>query len=477
MDEESGALPPKEKFSEWYNDILWKAEIIDVRYPVKGLYVWYPHGFAIRKNAYGVLRELLDRDHQEALFPLLIPATEFMKEAEHIKGFEEEVYWVTKGGTGELDIPLALRPTSETAIYPMYALWVRSHADLPIRLYQVVNTFRYETKHTRPLIRLREITSFKEAHTVHTTWEKAEEQVESAVTLYKEFYERLCIPLIISRRPAWDKFPGADYTIAVDTIMPDGKTLQIGTVHHLGDHFSRTFNITYEDEKGEQKFAQQTCYGISERCIAALLSIHGDDHGLILPPEIAPVQVVIVPIVMGKRRDEILSYAIALETTLKEKGLRVKVDGRDIRPGAKYYYWEMRGVPLRLEIGPRDIDARVVTAVSRDGIKRTLPRDRLIEDVRLLFTAFEERLRTRAQASLDQHITRVTLIDQIQDAIEKGVAIGQWCGGLECAQQIEQQSGGSVLGTISGADETLGGKGTCVVCGSSATATLIGRAY
>jgi prolyl-tRNA synthetase len=265
MDEDQGALPPKEDFSGWYNELLWRAEIMDVRYPIKGLYVWYPFGFSLRSNVYAELRALLSCDHQEALFPLLIPETEFAKEAEHIKGFEEEVYWVTHGGTSPLEVKLALRPTSECAIYPMYHLWVRSHADLPLRIYQIVNTFRYETKHTRPLIRLREITSFKEAHTVHATWEDAERQVKEAIALYRKFYETLYVPVIISKRPDWDKFPGADYTIAVDTIMPDGRTLQIGTVHHLGDHFSKTFSITYEDVNGEQQFAQQTCYGISER--------------------------------------------------------------------------------------------------------------------------------------------------------------------------------------------------------------------
>ena len=265
MDDDTGALPPKEDFSAWYNDILWRAGIMDVRYPVKGLYVWYPYGFAMRKFVYQRLRDLLDRDHQETLFPLLIPEQEFMKEAEHIKGFEDEVYWVTHGGTTPLEVKLALRPTSETAIYPMYALWVRSHADLPMKYYQIVNTFRYETKQTRPLIRLREITSFMESHTVHATWEEAEAQVEDEIRLYREFYDGFCIPVIISKRPDWDKFPGADYTIAVDAIMPNGKTLQIGTVHHLGDHFSKTFDITYEDKNGEQQFAHQTCYGISER--------------------------------------------------------------------------------------------------------------------------------------------------------------------------------------------------------------------
>ncbi|WP_269849136.1 aminoacyl--tRNA ligase-related protein [Methanosarcina horonobensis] len=260
--EKEAALPPKEDFSDWYNELLWMAEIMDVRYPVKGLYVWYPFGFAIRRNTYNIIREILDNSgHQETLFPLLIPENEFMKEAEHIKGFENEVYWVTHGGKDPLDIPLALRPTSETAIYPMYKIWVRSHADFPLKLYQIVNTFRYETKHTRPLIRLREITSFKEAHTVHATWEDAEAQVKEAVGLYTEIYRRLGVPVLRSRRPDWDKFPGADYTDAIDAMMPDGKTLQIGTVHHLGDNFAKTFDIKYEAPDGEQRYATRPAMG------------------------------------------------------------------------------------------------------------------------------------------------------------------------------------------------------------------------
>ena len=372
MDDDAGALPKKVDFSEWYNELLWRAEIMDVRYPVKGLYVWFPYGFAIRKFVYQRLRELLDQDHQETLFPLLIPEQEFMKEAEHIKGFENEVYWVTHGGTTPLDVKLALRPTSETAIYPMYALWVRSHADLPLKLYQIVNTFRYETKQTRPMIRAREITSFMESHTVHATWDEAEAQVESEIVLTREFYRSLCIPIIISKRPDWDKFPGADYTIAVDAIMPNGKTLQIGTVHHLGEHFSKTFSISYEDKNGEQKLVNQTCYGISERCIAALISMHGDDKGLILPPVAAPVQAIIVPITIGKRHEDVMAAAEQLHKDLTAAGVRVKLDTRDMRPGAKYYWWELRGVPLRLELGPRDLDAGKVMAVKRTGEKTSI---------------------------------------------------------------------------------------------------------
>lgn len=476
-EEETTALPPKEEFSAWYNDLLWRAEIMDVRYPVKGVYVWFPFGFSIRKLTYAILRQLLDKDHQETLFPLLIPENEFMKEAEHIKGFEEEVFWVTHGGLTELDVKLALRPTSETAIYPMYALWVRSHADLPLKLYQVVNTFRYETKHTRPLIRLREITSFKEAHTVHATWDEAAAQVEDALALYTSFYQHLCVPILISRRPEWDKFPGADYTMAVDTVMPDGKTLQIGTVHHLGDHFSRTFDITYENQNGEQQLAYQTCYGISERCIAALISMHGDDNGLILPPEVAPVQVVVVPIIVGKRRDEVLTAARTIRDQLAAADLRVKLDEREIRPGAKYYHWEMRGVPLRVELGPRDIDNGVVTAVTRSKEKSTIPAASLVEGVQALLEQVRNTLITTADQHLASHLKQVETMDDLKSAIEEGVALVHWCGEKACADLIEEQTDASVLGT--GVRSSLVSKteGRCLVCGRAGTTTLIGRSY
>lgn len=477
MEEEGGSLPAKKDFSAWYNDILWRAEVMDVRYPVKGLYVWYPHGFALRRAVYQSLRDLLDVDHQEALFPLLIPKTEFMKEAEHIKGFEEEVYWVTHGGLTELDIPLALRPTSETAIYPMYALWVRSHADLPMKLYQIVNTFRYETKHTRPLIRLREITSFKEAHTVHATWEDAERQVEAAVVLYRAFYNQLCVPVIVSRRPDWDKFPGADYTIATDTVMPDGRTLQIGTVHHLGDHFSKTFDITYEDQDGDQQYAYQTCYGISERSIAAIISIHGDDRGLVLPPDVAPVQVVIVPIIIGKRGEEVLLHAAACEEELKQAGFRVRTDSRSLRPGAKYYHWEMRGVPLRIEIGPRDIDAGSVVSVTRLGEKNPVARAGLAGSVARMLDRFAATLRARADERMKESITRVTSMDEAVSAIASGIAVVQWCGAPECAEEVERIVDASILGTDVRSPYISDTSGPCIVCGKEGKAAILGRSY
>jgi prolyl-tRNA synthetase len=476
-DPESGPLPRKADFSEWYTEILWRAGVIDNRYPVKGLYVWYPYGFALRKQVYGILRELMDRDHQETLFPLLIPEQEFMKEAEHIKGFENEVYWVTRGGVSPLDVPLALRPTSETAIYPMYALWVRSHADLPLRYYQIVNTFRYETKATRPLIRAREITSFKEAHTVHATWEEAEAQAKEAIALYRSFYERLSIPVLISKRPDWDKFPGADYTIAIDTVMPDGRTLQIGTVHHLGDNFSRTFGIKYEDEKGEQQYAHQTCYGISERSVAAVLSVHGDDRGLVLPPAVAPVQVVIIPIIVGKRKDEVLAAARELKAELASAGLRAEVDEREIRPGAKYYHWEMRGVPLRLEIGPRDLDRGVVTVVTRLGAKSEAPRAGIAAPAGEILGGLSRLLFEKASSTMADRITAPRTMDEAKAGVGRGVAVLAWCGRRECADLLEEKTGGSILGTDMGGNRLPEIPKNCMACGKEGAPTLLARSF
>jgi prolyl-tRNA synthetase len=478
MDDDAGALPPKDRFSEWYNDILWRAEIMDVRYPVKGLYVWYPYGFAIRKHVYQRLRDLLDRDHEEALFPLLIPEQEFMKEAEHIKGFQDEVYWVTHGGTKPLDVKLALRPTSETAIYPMYALWVRSHADLPLKIYQIVNTFRHETKQTRPLIRLREITSFMESHTVHATWDEAEAQVESEIALTREFYDGLCIPVIISKRPDWDKFPGADYTIAVDTVMPNGRTLQIGTVHHLGTHFSKTFAINYEDVNGQQQLANQTCYGISERCIAALIGVHGDDRGLILPPAVAAIQLVIVPITIGKRHDDVLGSAQKLEEELKLAGFRVRMDTRDMRPGAKYYWWELRGVPLRLELGPRDIDSGKVMAVTRLGGKVPIDRTGIVDGVNRVLAGISTAIAAKAKEHMKNSLRPAGSLDELTAALnDRKVAVVPWCGDRACGDAIEEKTNASVLGTDVRSAYTPATEAACIICGKKGTATLVGRAY
>jgi prolyl-tRNA synthetase len=477
MTDETEGFPPQSDFSAWYNEVIRRAEIMDVRYPVKGLYVWYPFGFALRNHIYTLLRNLLNRDHEETLFPLLIPETEFMKEAEHIKGFEDEVYWVTHGGLSPLEVKLALRPTSETAIYPMYALWIRSHADLPLKLYQVVNTFRYETKHTRPLIRLREITSFMESHTVHATWDEANEQVGYELALSQEFYRALGIPIIISKRPDWDKFPGADFTMAVDVVMPDGKTLQVGTVHHLGDHFSRTFGITYEDISGEQQFGSQTCYGISERCIAAVIGVHGDDKGLILPVMVAPTQVVIIPIIVGKRDGEILAAAKMLESELKNVGIRVKTDFRDVRPGAKYYHWELHGVPLRVELGPHDLNNNQLVCVNRLGAKTVISRKNAAESVKKLLDEVHDRILERAENHLKNRLRTAVTSEECNEKLDGNVVVVHWCGCRDCADKLEELTHSNLLGTDICSMYVVNDESPCIICGKMGKTTLIGRSY
>jgi prolyl-tRNA synthetase len=476
-EDESKNLPPKSNFSEWYHELLRIASIMDVRYPVKGLYVWNPFGFSIRSRVYSIIRELLDSTgHIEAQFPLLIPEHEFMKEAEHIKGFEDEVYWVTHGGNDKLDIKLALRPTSETAIYPMYKLWVRSHSDLPLLIYQIVNTFRYETKHTRPLIRLREITSFKEAHTVHSTWDEAAAQVKKATCIYQQFYQRLAVPTIVSKRPDWDKFPGADYTMAVDALMPDGKTLQVGTAHHLGDNFARTFEIKYEDIQGEQILAQQTCYGVSERCIAALISIHGDNKGLVLPPEVAPTQAVIIPILFGND-EEVLDACGSVSDTLHQSGIRVAIDNSDARPGAKYYKWELRGVPVRIEIGPRDLKKNSVMLVKRTGEKISVPIDSVVQQINKAFNEVHEDIFIAAAKYLQSRIKLCGDLDEVRNHIQSGIAQIAWCGEQSCGLKMENIVGTGILGEPE--DPELGRiEGACPICGRPTnTVVLMARTY
>ena len=468
------------EFSEWFHNILEEAEIIDTRYPVKGMHVWLPQGFKIRKHTLNILKAILDQDHEEVLFPLLIPEEELAKEAIHVKGFEEEVYWVTHGGLTELNEKLALRPTSETAMYPMFSLWVRNHSDLPMKYYQVVNTFRYETKHTRPLIRVREITTFKEAHTVHATAEETEQQVKDAVKIYKKFFDMLGIPYSVSKRPEWDKFPGALYTVAFDTIMPDGKTLQIGTVHNLGQTFAKTFDITYETATGEHEYVYQTCYGLSDRVIASVIGIHGDKSGLCMPPDIAPYQVVIVPIIFKKGGEEVLEFCRNLEQKLKsEANLRVYFDDRDIRAGKKYYEWEMRGVPLRIEIGPRDIQNKKLVTYRRDTQeKKIIDYNPLAVSETTLETLGEISLNMKDKSweTFEKNIRSVDSIEEAADEMDKasGIITFDWCGDENCGKDIEEKVKVAILGVQEPDNENS----TCINCDKpSKHRTLMAKTY
>ncbi|MDO8869759.1 MAG: proline--tRNA ligase [Methanobacteriaceae archaeon] len=454
-------------FSEWFHNILEEAEILDSRYPIKGMNVWLPNGFKIRKYTLNILKDILDKEHEEVLFPLLIPEDELAKEAIHVKGFEEEVYWINHGGLTELNKKMALRPTSETAMYPMFSLWVRSHTDLPMKFYQVVNTFRYETKHTRPLIRVREITTFKEAHTVHSSKEDAQKQVEDAIKIYKEFFDVLGIPYLITKRPVWDKFPGADYTMAFDTLLPDGKTLQIGTVHNLGQTFAKTFEITFETPEGEHEYAYQTCYGLSDRVIASVIGVHGDDSGLCLPPEISPYQVVIVPIIFKKGGEEVIAACEEIQSKLKDAGFRVHMDDRDMRAGKKFYDWEMRGVPLRIELGPRDLNDNKTVFLRRDTMEKisvSLEED-IIDNVNNLMSDISLNMREKAREKFNNQIRQVDNIEDVKESIEteKGIISFSWCGEESCGKEIEEIANVDILGVQE--EET---SGNCFNCSRDA---------
>jgi prolyl-tRNA synthetase len=431
-----------------------------------------PYGFKIRKYGVQILRDLLDATgHEEALFPLLIPETSLEKEATHVKSFEEECFWITHGGLKPLDVKLALRPTSETVITPMLKFWIRSHKDLPLKLYQVVNVFRYETKTTRPLIRVREVSTFKEAHTSHATLEEAVAQNKEATEVYKRFFDALGVPYAISRRPEWDKFAGALYTDSFDTVLPDGRTLQVGTVHNLGQNFSKAFDVTYEAEGGKREHIWQTCYGISERWLAAVLGVHGDDNGAVLPPEIAPIQAVIIPIPHQEKYEKIKQTCTKMAKKLEDKArIRVKADLREeLTPGSKFFDWELKGVPIRIEIGPRDMERNEAIVVRRDTFEKTaVKQDRLGDYLQTLMEKMSKDMHEKAWRWQREHVHSAKSLEEVKMLLKKraGIVEVPWCGETDCGLKMEQEINGKMLGVPQDKKEKV--SGTCIVCGKKA---------
>ncbi|MCL2143776.1 MAG: proline--tRNA ligase [Methanomassiliicoccaceae archaeon] len=456
-------------FSEWYNDIVEKAGLSDKRYPIKGMNVWTPYGWKIMRITDAFIRNELDATgHDEVCFPLLIPETEFKKEKEHIKGFDSEVYWVTHAGLNELDVRLVVRPTSETAMYPMFSLWVRSHTDLPLKIYQIVNTFRYETKQTRPFIRVREI-HFFESHTCHATEDEAQRQVDEDIVILKKIMEMLCIPYTLLVRTEWDKFPGAYYTVGIDTAMPNGRMLQIGSIHHYRTNFSVPYEITYEDADGAHKNVHQTTYGMSERLVGAMIGVHGDDKGLILPPPVAPFQAVIIPIPAKGNASVVAAAAEKIKDALEKAGIRVKLDDRDERPGSKFFDWEIKGVPLRLELGMRDIDNNVVTFVRRDnGEKGTVSLDDLAPGVTIILESIRKSMYEKAWAKQKECAVNIDSLDNVP---ERTLRFG-WCGSEECGHKFEDENDLKLLG-VPYIPEEFSGK--CIICGKPAKAAYASR--
>jgi len=453
-----------EDFNEWYNEIVELADLCDKRYPIKGMNVWRPYGWKLMNQVDRLIREeMIKTDHQEVYFPLLIPESSFKKEEQHIEGFGGEVYWITHAGLNELEERWLLRPTSETAMYPIFSLWIRSHADLPLKTYQIVNTFRYETKQTRAFIRVREI-HFFEAHTCHIDFKDAEKQIKEDRLIAARLFKKLCLPFILNKRPEWDKFAGAFYTISIDVLMPSFRTLQLGSIHQYKDNFSGPYEITYETEEGKHKNCHQTTYGMSERILGALIGIHGDNKGLIMPPEVAPVQVVIIPIIFKGKEKEILDECDLISKKLEDENIRTHIDKRDITPGNKYFSWELKGVPLRIEIGPRDVEKKELVLVRRDtGKKKPIPQSSSIKLIKKEFEDISYNLFTNAKKFLDENMHRVKTVEEAVD--KKGIIGLPWCRNENCAQEIESILDGNTLGEPIEGDEC---NHPCPVCGKSA---------
>lgn len=473
-------------FSEWFDWVLDAAEVYDYgRYPIKGMGVWRPYGFKIRELVLKLLRDLLNSTgHEEVLFPLLITEDMMKKESEHIRGFEDQVYWVTHGGMEPLDVKLALRPTSEIPITYMESLWYHSYRDLPKKLYQIVSMFRYETKATRPMIRLREVTTFKEAHTLHESFEDADRQVAEAIEIYKRFFDELGIPYVISKRPEWDKFAGAIYTIAFDTLMPDGRALQIGTVHHLGQTFTRVFEVRIHLRDGSMDYGWQTSYGVSDRVVASLIAIHGDERGLILPPDFAPIQVIIIPIPSTSSESEtdlVWNHAKSIEEELRENGIRALADlDRESKPFEKFYKYEIKGVPVRIEIGPREIKSETVTILRRDLMKReTIRRDEILKRIREVFGEMKEEMKRRSWSEFRSRVRRASNMEDVEKILKEdgGIIEVPWCGSNSCGHKLsETWHGVDLLGTP--LEEVDVGDLKCIICGRPArTIARLARKY
>ena len=473
-------MEKEKQFGEWYDKVLSEANILDDRYPVKGFTVYRGWGHRIVREFARMLEEKLEAaGHEPMLFPVVIPEESFGKESEHIKGFESEVFWITRGGSDELPRKLLLRPTSETAIYPLFKYWIRSHADLPLKMHQTCTIYRYETKATRPLLRAREFL-WNEAHTAHDSQEDAERQVREGAEIYRQVYERLGLHYVLLKRPDFDKFHGAVYSIAFDAWNPDGKVNQIGTVHNLGDKFARAFELTYEDDRGGQRHVFQTCYGFGMgRVLAALVAQHGDDHGLVLPPEISPIQAIVVPIPYRGYEEKLRQYCSEICQHLGANGIRTYVDDNEkLRPGEKFYHWEMMGVPIRMEVGPREVDGRAVTLVRRDNLQRSsCSFQDLLSDARSLMADVMDSLSKRSEKVMRESIVEAKLLPEIQKGLDmRKIVRVNWCGDQNCALRIKEEIGGEIRGTRFDVEEKP--EGFCVACGKDARKVVyVARTY
>ncbi len=467
-------------FSEWYTQTVLKSCLADYA-PVRGCMVFREHSYAIWERIQEIFnRKIKATGHRNVYFPLFIPESFLKREAEHFAGFTPEVAWVTMGGDTPLEEKLAIRPTSETVMYATYAKWVRSWRDLPILLNQWCSVVRWETSATKLFLRTREFL-WQEGHTAHATKEEADKEVLEILQVYKEVMESfLAIPVLAGVKTDSEKFKGALYTTTLEAMMPDGKALQMGTSHQLGQNFSKVFDIKFLDQQERQQYAWQTSWGFSTRVIGALVMIHGDDKGLVLPPRVAPIQVVIVPIPYKDTDTQLIQEkARELFDKLQESAVAVMLDNRtEYTPGWKFNEWELKGVPLRMEIGPRDVKHEQVVLVRRDTGKKIAVREQETLDVVIkMLEEIQKHMLNRAKKALEEKITPVETYAAFTKTLEDkgGFLRASWCGNSDCEERIKGETGATIRVVPFEKENTFA---KCVYCGNDANQVVyFARSY
>jgi prolyl-tRNA synthetase len=467
-------------FSEWYVEVVLKAELADYA-PVKGCMIIRPDAYAVWEKLQEVVNQKIKATgHRNTYFPMFIPEAFLKKEAEHFAGFTPEVAWITQGGDTPLEERLAVRPTSETIMYAMFSKWVRSWRDLPLKINQWCNIVRWETKATKLFLRTREFL-WQEGHTAHATAEEGEIEVMWALNMFKDVIENyLAIPVVLGTKSDSEKFAGALYTTALESIMPDGKALQMGTSHNLGQHFAKVFDVKFIGEDKQDHYVWQTSWGITTRLIGAMIMVHGDDKGLVMPPKVAPTQVVIVPIPFkGQEAEAIAAKTKEIQGILTAKGVSVILDDRqEYTPGWKFHQWELKGIPVRIELGPRDLKAGQVIMVRRDtGEKIPVKEADIAGTVEKLMLDIQDNLLAKAKAILQEKTTLVQSYEEFKTVLDSkaGFIKAAWCGNPECEAKVKDETGATIRVRPFQKEEPTT---NCIICGQKAKETVyFARSY
>jgi prolyl-tRNA synthetase len=441
------SVSKKEDFSEWYTQVVLKAKLADYA-PVKGLIVLRPDGYSIWES----LKSTFDKKFSQngirnGFLPVLIPESLLGKEQKHFAGFNPEVFWVTHSGENEVGDRLALRPTSETLAYTLYSKWIKSWRDLPLKINFWNTALRAEIKATKPFLRTSEFL-WQEGHTVHSTEGEAKEEVLKILEIYKNTVEEeLAIPVITGKKSEKEKFVGAVYTTTMESIMPDGKALQMGTSHFLGQNFSKPFEVKFADKDNIEHFAWQTSWGVSWRLIGAMIMVHGDDQGLVLPPKVAPTQIVIVPIYNNDEdKKRILDKASEIKQNLESKQIRIHIDDRnEMSPGFKFNDWEMKGVPLRIEIGPKDMDKQKILIAKRHNKEKTNLRFDEISKIEEILEEIQSKMLEKAREQSKLNTIDIVDYNEFKEKISTGGFFNApWCGNQECEEKIKEETGADI---------------------------------